>query len=161
MDVHQNAKNTPRGRRLMVERLADGWSSPGSSPRPLASPKTVRKWRARHALEGEAGLADRSSRPHHSPTRLGEAAEAEILALGRLRALDPRPEPIRYQSERPGELIHVDIKKPGRGSAPKSGSRPARCRVDCSRDRQFGGGPPAAECPDQRGARHQALDLQV
>ena len=30
--------------------------------------KTVRKWRDRHADEGDAGLADRSSRPHHSLT---------------------------------------------------------------------------------------------
>lgn len=34
--------------------------------------------------------------------------------LGRLRALDPRPPVIRYQRERPGELIHIDIKKLGR-----------------------------------------------
>ena len=82
----------------------------------------MRKWRDRYATEGEAGLADRSSRPHRSPTRLDEAAEAEIeelrrqrlsgpaiarrlgrplatvgvvlrrLGLGRLEALDPRPE---------------------------------------------------------------------
>ena len=34
--------------------------------------------------------------------------------LGRLRALDPRPSIIRYERERPGELLHVDIKKLGR-----------------------------------------------
>ncbi len=107
-------------------------------------PKTVRKWRARFLAEGEAGLADRSSRPHRSPTRLGEAAQGEILALrrqrlsgpaiarrlgrpvatvglvlrrrglGRLGALDPKPELVRYERERPGELIHIDIKKLGR-----------------------------------------------
>ena len=79
--------------------------------------------------EGEAGLADRSSRPHHSPTRLSEPAEAEIEALRRQRcpappspassagrsppsasscagagsagshALDPKPEIVRYQRE--------------------------------------------------------------
>jgi transposase InsO family protein len=36
------------------------------------------------------------------------------LALGRLRALDPRPAVIRYEREHPGELIHIDIKKRGR-----------------------------------------------
>ena len=34
--------------------------------------------------------------------------------LGRLRALDPRPPIIRYERERPGELLHIDIKKLGR-----------------------------------------------
>ena len=106
--------------------------------------KTVRKWQARHAAEGEAGLRDRSSRPHLSPTRLDEAAAAEILALrqqrltgpviarrlgrpvatvglvlrrhglGRLAALDAKPAIVRYQREQPGELIHIDIKKLGR-----------------------------------------------
>jgi hypothetical protein len=144
MDVHQNAKNTPHGRRLMVERLAEGWSVARVAAAAGVTPKAVRTWRARHALEGEAGLADRSSRPHHSPPRLGEAAQAEILALrrqrlsgpaiarrlgrpvatvglvlrrhrlSRLQALDPKPEIVRYQRARPGELIHLDIKKLGR-----------------------------------------------
>ena len=144
MDVHQNAKNTPRGRRSMIQRLAEGWTILAVAAAFDVDPKTVRKWRARFLAEGEAGLADRSSRPHRSPTRLGEAAQGEILALrrqrlsgpaiarrlgrpvatvglvlrrrglGRLGALDPKPELVRYQRERPGELIHIDIKKLGR-----------------------------------------------
>jgi transposase InsO family protein len=104
----------------------------------------VRKWRDRFAAEGEPGLRDRSSRPHRSPTRLAAAIEAEIealrrqrlsgpaiarqlgrpvstvgvilrrLGLGRLAALDPPRQVIRYQRERPGELIHLDTKKLGR-----------------------------------------------
>ncbi|MFD1304204.1 IS481 family transposase, partial [Methylobacterium marchantiae] len=107
-------------------------------------PKTVRKWRDRFAAEGVAGLADRSSRPHTSPTRVEAALQAEIarlprerlsgpaiarqarvplstvgavlrrLGLGRLDALDPKPPVIRYERERPGELIHLDTKKLGR-----------------------------------------------
>ena len=107
-------------------------------------PRTVRKWRDRFAAEGEAGLRDRSSRPHRSPTRLDREAEAEIerlrrerlsgpsiarqarrplstvgvvlrrLGLGRLETLDPKPPVIRYERERPGELIHIDTKKLGR-----------------------------------------------
>src|SRR5690606_11287750 len=42
---------------------------------------TVYKWLARHREEGEAGLVDRSSRPHRSPTRLPVETEAAILAL--------------------------------------------------------------------------------
>jgi hypothetical protein len=107
-------------------------------------PSTVGKWRDRFAAEGEAGLQDRSSRPHCSPTRLDGQAEAEIeglrrqrlsgpaiarqarrpvstvgavlrrLGLGRLTSLDPKPPVIRYERERPGELIHIDTKKLGR-----------------------------------------------
>ena len=144
MDVHQNAKTTPSGRRLMARRLADGWSTTQVAAAFGVTPKTVAKWRARYAQEGEAGLADRSSRPHASPSRLGDAAVAEILALrrrrlsgpaiarqlgrpvatvglilrrhrlARLAALDPKPTIVRYQRAQPGELIHIDIKKLGR-----------------------------------------------
>ena len=34
--------------------------------------------------------------------------------IGRLKQLEPREPPRRYQRERPGELIHLDIKKLGR-----------------------------------------------
>jgi transposase InsO family protein len=144
MDVHQNAKTTPRGRLLMIRRLAEGWTVAAVAAAAGVTAKTVVKWRDRHAKEGAAGLADRSSRPHHSPTRLAAADEDEILnlrrqrlsgpaiarklgrpvatigmvlrrhQLGRLGALDPKPEPVRYQRDRPGELVHLDTKKLGR-----------------------------------------------
>jgi hypothetical protein len=104
--------------------------------------KTVRKWRDRYNAEGAAGLADRSSGPHHSPSRLSRGVEDEIehlrrqrlsgpaiarrlrrrtvgvalrrRGLGRLASLDPKPPIIRYEREKPGELIHIDIKKLGR-----------------------------------------------
>ena len=68
MDVHQNAKNTPRGRRSMIQRLAEGWTILAVAAAFDVDPKTVRKWRARFLAEGEAGLADRSSRPHAART---------------------------------------------------------------------------------------------
>jgi transposase InsO family protein len=104
----------------------------------------VRKWLERFKAEGLAGLQDRSSRPHRlrQPTpqatidrietlrrqRLtGKAIAAETgvspatvsrvlkrLGLNRLSALEPAEPPRRYQRERPGELIHIDIKKLGR-----------------------------------------------
>jgi transposase InsO family protein len=129
---------------LIIQRLADGWSVAAVAAAAGITPKTVAKWRDRHADAGAAGLVDRSSRPHRSPTRLAAADEEEIVRLrrqrlsgpaiarqlgrpvatvgvvlrrhqlGRLSALDPKPEIIRYQRERPGELIHVDIKKLGK-----------------------------------------------
>ena len=98
----------------------------------------------RHAAEGQAGLRDRSSRPHRSPTRQAAEVTASIealrrqrrsgpaiarqlglpgstvgltlrrIGLNRLAALDPKPVIIRYEREHPGELIHIDIKKLGR-----------------------------------------------
>jgi transposase InsO family protein len=142
MDAHKNARTTPYGRRLMVRRLAEGWTVAAVAAAAGVTPKTARKWRDRAAAEGEAGpLLDRSSRPRRSPTRLAEEAEAAIEALrrqrlsgptiarrlgrpvstvglvlrrrglGRLGALDPRPAAVRYQRERPGELIHLDTKR--------------------------------------------------
>lgn len=108
------------------------------------SPKTVRKWVVRFKAEGVAGLRDRSSRPHrlHRPTpphtvaRIEQlrrqrwtyaqiAAETHVspatisrvlrrLGLNRLKALEPVEPVRRYERERPGELIHIDIKKLGR-----------------------------------------------
>ena len=144
MDIHDNARSTRHSRMLMVRRLRSGWTVAAVARAQGVSPRTVRKWRDRHATEGEAGLADRSSRPHRSPRRLAAPIEAEIVALrrqrltspaiarhlhrpistvgqvlrreglGRLAALDPKPAIIRYERETPGELIHIDIKKLGR-----------------------------------------------
>ena len=108
------------------------------------SARTVYKWLARYRSEGAAGLQDRSSTALRHPHALSPAwvalvrllrhaklVAAEIaqqlplarstvsavlarIGLGRLRWLTP-PEPVRrYQWERPGELVHVDIKKLGR-----------------------------------------------
>src|SRR5919202_1293834 len=141
MDVHSNARTTPHGRLLMVERLREGWGVAAVAAAAGVDPKTVRKWRDRFAAAGEAGLRDRSSRPRRSPRRLdGAAADAiEVLrrerlsgpaiarrlgrpvstvgpvlrrrGLGRLDALDPEPKVVRYERERPGELIHLDVKE--------------------------------------------------
>lgn len=144
MNVHKNARTTPHSRMLIVGRLAAGWSVASVAQAQGVSRRTVRKWRDRFAREGAAGLDDRPSRPRRCPTRLAEAAEQEIemlrrhrlsgpaiarrlgrpvstvgvvlrrRGLGRLAALDPRPPVVRYQRERPGELIHIDTKKLGR-----------------------------------------------
>nr|WP_210261051.1 leucine zipper domain-containing protein [Enterovirga sp. DB1703] len=79
MDAHQNARTTPRSRMLIAERLHGGWTVTAVATGMGIDPKTVRKWRDRFAAEGEAGLLDRSSRPHRSPTRLDEEAEGDRL----------------------------------------------------------------------------------
>jgi transposase InsO family protein len=144
MDIHENARTTPRSRMLMIERLEAGWKVNAVAVAFGVDARTVRKWRERHRQDGEAGLVDRSSRPHASPSRLPDAVGSEIealrrqrlsgpaiarrlhrpvstvgkvlrrLGLGRLRALHPRAPVVRYERERPGELIHIDSKKLGR-----------------------------------------------
>ena len=89
MDIHQYAKTTPSGRLLMVQRLADGWTVAKVAAAFGVTAKTVRKWQARHAAEGEPGLRDRSSRPQVSPTRLAEAALAGACAETPSRRLPP------------------------------------------------------------------------
>jgi transposase InsO family protein len=144
MDAHENARTTPHSRRLIVDRLQQGQSVAEVAAALGVTDRTVRKWRDRFAAEGEAGLRDRSSRPHRSPCRLGIDQHAAIeglrrqrlsgpaiarrlglpvstvgaalrrLGLNRLAALEPRPPVIRYERDHPGELIHIDIKKLGR-----------------------------------------------
>jgi transposase InsO family protein len=110
------------------------------------SRQTAWKWLRRFEAEGDAGLEDRSSRPHRMPRALPQEKVDAILAarhehrfgphrlspltgvprstigdvlfrrgLSRLRDQDgPTGIPIRYVRERPGELLHVDVKKLGR-----------------------------------------------
>jgi transposase InsO family protein len=144
MDIHENARLTPRGREHMVNMVLGGQTPKAAGEAVGVCPRTVRKWVARFEAEGLAGLQDRSSRPDRlrQPTpqavidrietlrrqRLtGKAIAGETgvstatvsrvlkrLGLNRLRALEPVEPPRRYQRDRPGELIHIDIKKLGK-----------------------------------------------
>jgi transposase len=122
----------------------DGWCVPEAAAAFGVSVQTVRKWLRRYRAEGRAGLRDRSSRPHRSPRQVSALLERRIrhlrarrrsgpqiadtlhlalsavgdvlrrLGLGRLPALTPRPPIVRYERERPGELLHIDAKTLGR-----------------------------------------------
>lgn len=123
---------------------AQGWRVAEAAAASGVSVRTAYKWLARHRTGGEPALHDRRSTPGRSPRRTPAEIVAAIerlrrqrlsgpriarrlelpvstvgvvlrrLGLGRLKALDERPEPLRYQRERPGELIHIDSKKLGR-----------------------------------------------
>ena len=144
MDIHKNARLTPLGRERMVNMVLSGQTPKAVSEAVGVCPRTVRKWVRRFEAAGLAGLQDRSSRPERlrQPTpqitvdriealrrqRLtGKAIAVETgvsaatvsrvlkrLGLNRLSALEPAEPPRRYQRDRPGELIHIDIKKLGR-----------------------------------------------
>jgi transposase InsO family protein len=144
---HANAALTPRARlrlaRLIVD---DGWSPARAAERYDVSWRTANKWAVRYRAEGEAGMTDRSSRPHRHPNATPAPMVRKIVHLRRKRRLGPVPiadqlglaastvhavlrrrrlnrlshlergtgEPIRrYEHERPGDLLHVDVKKLG------------------------------------------------
>src|SRR5215211_1559139 len=139
---------------LIVERHAAGWPKAHIASAMGISRKCVRTWIARYEAEGEAGLQDRSSRPHTSPTRTAVEVEDRIVELRsqqrrgpdwlgaelgvpartvsrvlvrrgqpRLAVLDPMTGEVirsskatatRYERSRPGQLVHMDVKKLGR-----------------------------------------------
>jgi len=79
--AHANARLTFHGRLLIVERAEAGWKGAHIAAAMGVSRKTVGYWIARFRAEGPAGLRDRSSRPHRSPTRTSAAVEAELIRL--------------------------------------------------------------------------------
>jgi transposase InsO family protein len=129
-----------------VER--EGWTLAAAAEAAGVSVRTVSKWRRRYREEGEQGLLDRCSAPASVPLRTGESRVAVIAALRRLRMtgaeiaealampastvsgiltriglgklwrLEPPEPPNRYEKQRPGELVHVDVKKLGRIGRP-------------------------------------------
>ena len=86
MRLHPNAKTTPKGRALIVQRVdVDGWSVTQTAGAFGVSVRTVAKWRARYRAAGLAGLGDRPSRPHRIRHRTSARREAAIAALRQQR----------------------------------------------------------------------------
>ena len=117
---------------LIVQRLANGWSVAAVAAAQGVTPKTVRKWRDRHAADGETGLRDRSSRPHRSPARLTITAEDAIEALRRQRLSGPaiarklgHPTSTVGQVLRRRGLAHLSARCPGRPSSATSANSQA------------------------------------
>ena len=71
MNIHPCARTCAAGRGLLVKRILEqGWTPAEAAEAAGVSVRTAYKWLRRFKLEGEGGLADRSSRPLHSPTQL-------------------------------------------------------------------------------------------
>jgi transposase len=144
MKLHANAALSWSGRRLLAERvLVDGWTLTAAAEAAGVSVRCARKWVGRFRAEGEQGLLDRSSAPlcvaNRTPgdrvavilalrqLRMTAAEIAETLVMplstvsavlrragvGRLGRIGLEPV-VRYERSRPGELVHVDVKKLGR-----------------------------------------------
>ena len=146
MNVHKNARSCPLSRALLVKRVCEhGWSVRAASEAAGITDRRGREWLRRAAI-GEP-LTDRHSRPHKI-VQIAPAIRAMILSLrrqwltirqiaqaagvspstaarvcraaglSRLKQLDAPSAPIRYERERPGELLHVDVKRLGRFNQP-------------------------------------------
>ena len=142
MKLHANARTCPKSRQEMVRRFLAGRSRESIAAEFAVSTRTVSKWVARYRSEGELGLIDRSSAPHRvrrtdrdrvqtiaalrrlrfSGPEIAEVLDMPLsttsavltrLGMGRLGRLGLEPAR-RYERARPGELIHVDVKKLGR-----------------------------------------------
>src|ERR1700736_2360940 len=86
MNIHNNARLTPIGRERIVMQVASGQTPQAAGRAAGVCPRTVRKWVARYAVEGVAGLQDRSSRPKglYRPTPQAVIARIGALRLPRL-----------------------------------------------------------------------------
>lgn len=152
---HRNARLNEYGRRLIVQRVrVEGWAVAHAAAAMGVSRQCAHRWLARWDAEGDAGLVDRSSRPHRSPNRTSAEVEQRVVearrrqrrgpdwlgpelgvpartvtrilrrhGMPRLFECDPltgevirasKTTAVRYERDRPGELIHVDVKKLGR-----------------------------------------------
>ena len=86
MNIHKNARLTPHSRAELVRRvLVEGQAPMAVATAMGVTGKTVGKWVARFEAEGQAGLADRSSRPHCLYRPTPEATAERIAALRRQR----------------------------------------------------------------------------
>ena len=154
--LHGNAALSWHGRRCLAVRVVvEGWTLIAAAEAAGVSVRCARKWVGRYRLEGEQGLFDRSSAPKRVANRTGadrveaivklrrlrftaaEIAETlgmalstvsgilKRLGMGRLGRLGLE-QPVRYERSRPGELVHIDIKKLGRiagGAGKRVGGR--------------------------------------
>jgi transposase len=144
MKLHANAALTLRQRRRMVCLVVEqGWSIAQAAAEHRTSERTCGKWVARYRACGESGLGDHSSAPKRQARQTAAERVECIVALRRLRFTGPELaellemplstvsgilkrlgmgklgrlglEPAQpYERSRPGELIHIDIKKLGR-----------------------------------------------
>ena len=81
MNIHKNAKLTPRGRERIVLMVQSGQTPEAAAHTAGVCPRTARKWIDRYHREGVTGLRDRSSRPHRLRCPTPQAVVDQIEAL--------------------------------------------------------------------------------
>jgi transposase InsO family protein len=166
MDLHANAALTLNQRRRLARRVcSEGWRLAEAAAASETTTRTAQKWSARFRAEGDAGLLDRSSAARRVWNRTPADRILAIVALRRLRFSGPEIaellsmpsstvsavckregvgrlgrlglEPARrYERSRPGELVHVDVKKLGRIARPGHRALGKRVRATSGYHRQ-------------------------
>jgi transposase InsO family protein len=87
---HANAALTPRARLRLAQLVVEsGWTYAAAAKMFMVAPRTAKKWADRFRAEGAAGMADRSSRPHRSPTKTVPATIRQIVELRWRKRLGP------------------------------------------------------------------------
>jgi len=82
MDIHQNARLTPRGREALAKTvLFEGLTLNSAAAEFKVTSRTVAKWVRRYQSEGPAGLYDRSSRPRRSPRAIAPQLASRVVEL--------------------------------------------------------------------------------
>lgn len=104
--VHANAVLTPRGRLLLARRVVDeGWPIVRAAEHFHVSWPTAKRWATRYVEMGEAGMADRSSRPHRSPNRTPQPVLRRIVDLRWRHRLSPMA--IASRLSMPASTVHA------------------------------------------------------
>lgn len=142
MNVHKNARSCPASRELLYKRVSEqGWSVQEASEAAGISGRRGREW-VRRARRDEP-LSDRSSKPRSGRTIAASVRDQVIdlrrerrtvrqiaivagvsassvaricraAGMSRLKSLEPAAPLVRYERDKPGELLHVDTKRLGR-----------------------------------------------
>lgn len=103
--AHRTARLNGYGRQLLIDRvIRDGWTVATAAEAQGISRATGHKWVRRYRLEGPPGLADRSSRPHHSP-RATSALEVQRIIAAR--------QEWRWGPDRLGPLLGLPVSTVG------------------------------------------------
>jgi transposase-like protein len=172
---------------LVRQVTEQGWTVGAAAGAAGLAERQAFRWLARYRAGGTAALVDRGSAPKRCPHEVPAARVAAIehwrrqrlsgpaiarqldmpvstvggilrrLGLGKLAALEPKPPIVRYQRERPGELLHIDTKKLGRIEAVGHRITGAALRA-AHRGRPW---EPAARRDSKRGAGWEAVHVCI
>ena len=108
---HRNARLTFHGRCLLVERVQQGQAVAHVAKAMGVSRQCAHRWVKRHAQEGDDGLHDRSSRPHHSPAQTAPDVEERVLAARREHRRGP--DWLTYEINVPARTITRILRRNG------------------------------------------------
>jgi transposase InsO family protein len=126
--AHASARLTPRGRRLLVDRVQAGWTITKAAEAAGISRQTGSKWICRFRREGEPGLRDRSSAVHHQ----GRAHPAELVArvCTRRRELRVGPHVLAWESGLPRSTVYAFLRRRGLSRLDRLEPRPPVVRYE-------------------------------